>query len=157
MQEARSSRAGEAGEGRVQAPRGDYSFEEHTGEVQVSLHASTIAELFVEAGRALAALMLDQASSVQTQPTRTVTVTVRAESRAGLLVEWLNELIFQVETKKAVFTRFDIQKLTDEEIVATIHGVPEPPIRTAVKAATLHGLQLREEGGELRATVVLDV
>jgi SHS2 domain-containing protein len=74
-----------------------------------------------------------------------------------LLVEWLNELIFRAETERQVFTDFRIERVSDQELSASIRGPEVELNQTPVKAATMHGVAILEESGGLRATVVLDV
>jgi SHS2 domain-containing protein len=131
-----------------------HTFVEHTSEVELRLDAPTPAALFVEAGRALAELMLGESAGAESVTDR---VTVTAPDRAALLAAWIDELIFRAETRKAVFTTFEVARVDEREIVATIRGVAEPIIKTAVKAATYHDLRVVEEAGRWLATVVLDV
>jgi SHS2 domain-containing protein len=131
-----------------------HDFVEHTSEVELRLHAATLAGLFVEAGRALAELMLEGPPGAETVTDRVV---VTAPDRAALLAAWIDELIFRAETRKAVFTRFVVERIDEREIAAEIRGIAEPVIKTAVKAATFHGLSVAEEDGHWVASVVLDV
>ena len=131
-----------------------HSFVEHTSEVELRLEAPTLAALFVEAGRAVAELMLGEATGPETV---TEQVTVTAPDRAALLAAWIDELVFRAETRKAVFTRFDVTRVDESEIAAEIRGIAEPVIKTAVKAATFHELRVAEENGRWVASVVLDV
>jgi SHS2 domain-containing protein len=125
-----------------------HSFVEHTSEVELWLEAPTLAALFVQAGKALAELMLGEATGSEA---------VTAPDRAALLAAWIDELIFRAEIRKAVFTRFDVARVDEQEIAAEIGGVAEPVLKTAVKAATFHDLRVAEENGRWVATVVLDV
>jgi SHS2 domain-containing protein len=139
----------------VAAGAGSHSFEPHTGEVELWLAAPSLPELFAEAARALAALMAEGGTRTADPPS--ATVAVGAQDRATLLVEWLNELILLAETRKAVFDRVEVERLSETEIVAEVRGLAEPQVRTAVKAATLHALSLDEDETGFRARVVLDV
>jgi SHS2 domain-containing protein len=131
-----------------------HAFVEHTSEVELRLHAPTLPALFVEAGRALAELMLGEREGAATVNDE---VRVTAPDREALLAAWIDELVFRAETRKAVFTRFAITHLDDGEIVAEIAGIAEPVLKTAVKAATFHRLRVAQEEGRWVATVVLDV
>jgi SHS2 domain-containing protein len=132
-----------------------HTFVEHTSEVELRLHAPTLAALFEEAGHALAELMLgDEGRGPETV---TDEVRVTAPDRAALLAAWIDELIFRAETRKAVFTRFAINELGEGEVAALIGGIAAPVLKTAVKAATFHDLSVVEEAGRWTATVVLDV
>ncbi len=132
-----------------------HAFVPHTGEVRLRLEAQTLAELFVEAGRALAELMLgttEPDTAKDFEPVR-----VHASDREALLVEWLNELIFRSEVEKRVFTEFRITTVTDGELAATIGGVEVEALRTQPKAATLHELSICEARQGYTASVVIDV
>jgi len=136
--------------------RGHHQFEDHTGEVRLKLGAPSLEELFAEAGRALAELMLgDLAARSALGPEQRVRV--RAADLEALLVEWLNELIFLSETSKQVFTRFRVEHLGTGELEAVVAGVAPEALKTQVKAATFHGLSVENRQGAWRASVVLDV
>lgn len=132
-----------------------HAFVEHTSEVELRLHAPALPALFVEAGRALAELMLGE--EWRGAETAVEVVRVTAPDREALLAAWIDELVFRAETRKAVFTRFAITHLDDGEVVAEIGGIAAPVIKTAVKAATFHGLRVAQEEGRWVAAVVLDV
>jgi SHS2 domain-containing protein len=133
-----------------------HAFEEHVGEVEMTIAAATLPELFAEAGRALAELQLGSVPAPPPDGPR-VAVQVRAPDRAALLVEWLNELVFRTDVHHAVFTAFDVQRAEAHEVVAEIRGVPEPALRGEVKAATLHEARVEEGSDGFTAHVVLDV
>jgi SHS2 domain-containing protein len=135
--------------------RPQHVFEEHVGEIQIRIEAEGLAELFAEAGRALAELQSD-ASRIDA-PREIENVTVRAPDREALLAEWLNELIFRSETRHCAFPDLEVTRISDRELQARIGGVAIVQPRVAVKAATLHGLRVEEQRGGFTATVVLDV
>jgi len=136
--------------------RAHHRFEDHTGEVRLELGAPSLEELFVEAGRALAELMIgDLAPTAPPGPEQRIQV--RAADLAALLVEWLNELIFLSETSKQVFTRFRIERIGPGELEAVVAGVAPQALKTQVKAATFHGLSVENRLGAWRASIVLDV
>jgi len=132
-----------------------HRFVEHTADVELELRAATLPELFIEAGLALAELMIEPS----THATREVSdaVVVRASDPQMLLVKWLNELVFRAETRQAVFTRFRLREITGQRLVADISGPASPVVKTAVKAATYHRLRVANEDGLWTARVVLDV
>jgi SHS2 domain-containing protein len=131
-----------------------HSFEEHTGEVLLKITAPTLPQLFEEAGRALAELMAEQWTD---DPVTATDVVVRALDQEALLVEWLNELVFRSETRERVYPYLRVISLTDRELQAQIRGAAPNPLRTAVKAATYHRLQIAPSADGYTGTVVLDV
>lgn len=131
-----------------------HAFEPHTGEVKVRIEAASIAELFVEAARALAEL-LGVAADEPAGAWQRVTVTGR--DREALLVAWLNELVARAEIDHVLCRDIAVDDLTATRLDARIRGVPFRETRTAVKAATMHGLHITDGPGGTSAALVLDV
>jgi len=131
-----------------------HSFEEHTGEVRVRLSAPSFEGLLEEAGQALAELLADEAPGELQEVER---VELRDVDRAALLVHWMDELIFLSETRKRLYSWFRVAAASEREVVAEVRGWPAARVRTAVKAATFHGLKVEEGPGGFSAEVVLDV
>jgi SHS2 domain-containing protein len=134
-----------------------HDFEEHTGEIALTIRARTAAGLFAEAGRALGELMLGEPArgSTPTGPARKVEV--RSSDRTALLVDWLNELIFLSDVHKAAFSVIDVTSISAEHISAEVRGVAVPVLKTAVKAATFHDAFVDVRDASARARIVLDV
>lgn len=137
----------------IGSPAG-HRFEEHTGEVRVRLNAPSFEQLLVEAGRALAELMADEPPR---SPLDTAQISLTAPDRGALLVQWLNELIFLSETRKRIYSGFEIHQVSANRLEAEVRGWTPSRLRTQVKAATFHRLSVTAEGGGFSAQVVLDV
>lgn len=131
------------------------AFEEHTGELKLRVEAPTLAELFEEAGRALADLMAGEAAAGVPEVTEHVVLT--SPDREALLVDWLNELILRAEVHHVRFGEMRIERVTDRELSATAMGTPVDMLRNPVKAATFHELAVRASATGYEATVILDV
>jgi len=134
----------------------EHAFEEHTGEVLLRLSAPALAELFAEAGRALAELMAgdDRPFTADGEPE---SVMVDAPDCGALLAAWINELIYRSETRKRVYTEFAIEAADEQVLSGKIRGFVPTHLRTPVKAATLHRLRVEHDQHGYRAEVVLDV
>jgi SHS2 domain-containing protein len=143
-----------------------HRFEEHTGEVQLHIRADTLPEIFREAARAVAQLLLN---AVPAPPAGAVAVVVELEARdpAALLVDWVNELIFRGEVERTVFTEVEPVVVEAAEaargsdagwhLKATLRGLPDPPLAGQVKAATLHQARVDRMSGGYQANLILDV
>jgi SHS2 domain-containing protein len=136
---------------------GTYQFEPHTGEVQIRLEGSSLPELFEEAGYALAELMLGEELPQTPPEAEQEYVTLEAADTEALLVDWLNELISRGDMTKRVYTHLVVDDLADGKLRARLRGQTPSVLKTAVKAATFHGLEIREHEDRFTATVVLDV
>jgi len=134
-------------------------YADHVSEIELELRAPTMTELFVQAGEALADLMLGEGHALPPGPLAApVTVTLEAADAPALLIAWLEELIYRADADHAVFTRFDITSLEERRLTATLRGFMPADLRNPVKAATYHGLHIdRDTDGSFTSTIVLDV
>lgn len=132
-----------------------HTLEDHTGEIELRLEAATLGELFAEAARALAEIMGEPMVS-ETQAAYQE-VSLRARDRNALLVDWLNELIFLAERDKSIFGDVRIDKISDRALEASVRGREASDLKLHVKAATFHGLDIRQGPEGFSANVILDV
>lgn len=128
---------------------------DHTSEVRVRLRAATLADLLAEAGRALADIQLRGEGAPALGEWRPVEVT--AADPAGLLADWLNELVYLAEAERWVATEFELRTADGGILAGRARGVTVDRLSGLVKAATMHGLQVAEIPGGLAAEVILDV
>jgi SHS2 domain-containing protein len=131
-----------------------YRWVEHTGELELRVEDTSVEAVFEEALVALGELMA-RAGGPGGEPAKR-DLSASASDRPALLAEWLNELIYLAETDGFVPERIERLQIERSALWATIVGRLGDPA-PLVKAATYHGLELREEQGEYTATVVLDV
>jgi len=115
-------------------------------------------ELFANAAAGLSSLMVD--------PRRLRAGEEREVSAEGLdlpalLVAWLNEWVFLFDTEGFLGRDFEVRELSDTRVRGVGRGERYDParhrFRDQVKAVTYHRLEVREEGGRLRARVVVDL
>jgi SHS2 domain-containing protein len=135
--------------------RSRHRFGDHTGEVEMTVEADSVPVLFEEAARGLAGLLADDSTGPATQPDERVALS--STDREALLVEFLNELLYRGEVNKCVYGDVRVEHVDDRTLEATIRGREPRAPRTAVKAATWHGVRIRPLEGGVEATVVLDV
>jgi SHS2 domain-containing protein len=128
---------------------------ENTGELRLRIRGESLAGLMSEAARALGLLLLGSTPAQGSSTTRLVTVESR--DREGLLVDWLNELIYLAETELWVPAAVDVLEIADTRLRASVDGVAVDEAPALVKAATLHGVRVDRHGDGFEAEVVLDV
>jgi len=142
----------------------------HRADWALRARGRTLAGLFVNAARGMYALMAEQ---LPAEAPLALTVEVEAASAEGLLVAWLNELLYHTEREGAVFTRFRVEELavpgTDEAGGRAASAAPArlrarvggdragAGLRKYVKAATYHDLAIERRDGLYEAQVVFDV
>jgi protein archease len=90
-------------------------------------------------------------------------ITVSAESPAldGLLVSWLNELIFHFDAYGFVGKKIEIINFSDNRIEAKLSGEEFDPERhegkLLIKAATYHRLKIEEKDHMWEAEIIFDI
>jgi len=136
-----------------------YEVFEHTADLGLRVRASTISQLFAEAGRGLFSLLVIDLASVR--PTTECTVELSAEDIEFLLFDWLNELLFLFETQHLLLVEFDV-RVDEGHLNAVCRGEPVDrklhQLDHEVKAITYHGLTCRQESsGEWSAEVIVDI
>lgn len=140
-----------------------FEFLDHTADIAVRIRAASGAEFFEEAARAFLALLLDLDSS-SAEPRRELPLHLEAEDAESLLVDFLNELIFLFDTQRMVVSEIVVEDARLESpasLRATLRGetfdASRHTARTAVKAATFHGLEVRRNSEGVEAVVVFDL
>ncbi len=130
----------------------------HTADVGIIAYGRDIEELFCNAALALFSLITEPQSIDEKSH---LDLKVSSDGTDSLLVEWLNELIYSFDAKHILFNRFDIERLTENELKATCHGEGFDPtkhrIKRGVKAATYHTLRLDKTNEGYKAQIIFDI
>lgn len=135
----------------------------HTADLALAVTGENLEEVLRAAALGLWSVSWDVR---QVRAERTWEIIAEGRDAETLLVNFLNELIFQHETGRVVWR--ELERLTVEEeapggrlmVRAAVKGEPLGPqhrLRREVKAATLHGLRVARRGGRLSAQVVFDL
>jgi SHS2 domain-containing protein len=131
---------------------------DHTADVGIIAYGACVEELFSNAALALFSLITEPES---VEEKLHLDLEISSVDRDSLLVEWLNELIYLFDTKHILFSRFDIESLTHNQLKATCYGEDFDPmkhkIKMGVKAATYHMLKLDKNGDGCKAQIILDI
>jgi SHS2 domain-containing protein len=130
----------------------------HLADVGVRGIGATKAEAFEQASLALTAVVAELDT---VEPSEPLEIICEADDDEMLLVEWLNRLIFEMSTRRMLFSRFDIF-VGEKQLKARIWGEPidvekhKPSVE--VKAVTYYDLAvLQGADGNWIAQCVVDV
>jgi len=129
---------------------------DHTADVGIVAYGAELAEAFVNAAYAMFTLIADLEGVKQTISRE---IEVEAEDQEGLLVRWLNELLYLFDVERIIFSGFEITDFSDTHLKARGYGEPldvsRHSLRAGVKAATYHMLKIEKDKG-YKAQVILD-
>jgi SHS2 domain-containing protein len=129
-----------------------------SGDAGIRAFGSDLGELFANTAAGMYSLITDPEGVL---PGKSIDIKAEASSLEGLLVSWLNELIFQFDTYGFIGRDIHIQKLKNTSIISTIDGedfVPERHGRgLLIKAATYHKLKIEKKEDHWEADVIFDI
>jgi SHS2 domain-containing protein len=90
-----------------------------------------------------------------------IDIDLKAATNEELLISWLDELLFNFYTKGIIFFSFDVINLGSGELIAKADGrhigENKNRLKTEIKAATYHDLNIRESDGGYSVEIVFDV
>ena len=147
----------------MQAPRsetvqGRWEHFPHQADIGVRGIGPTKEAAFEQGGLALTAVITEPTSVA---PMEAVSITCEAPDDELLLVDWLNALVYEMATRKMLFSRFTV-RFNDHSLHATAWGenveVARHQPAVEVKGATYTELSVRQnEQGRWIAQCVVDV
>ena len=132
---------------------------DHTGDWGVEVWGDSYPLLLQNASCALIDTIADLKSI---HPERAVTWTLQADSFEGLIVQQLQEILYQIDARGLIFCQFEICMLEENKIFCTAKGElfsrGKHGFKTEIKAITYHRLELnRAENGKYRARIIFDI
>jgi len=130
----------------------------HQADIGVRGVGDTLEQAFAQAAMALTAVITDPA---QVQPRQAVAITCENPDREMLLVDWLNALIYEMDTRKMLFSRYSVT-IEGAQLTGTASGEAVDRQRhqpaAEVKGATYTGLKVEQTPGSgWTAQCVVDV
>ncbi len=131
---------------------------EHGADIGVRGYGGSLAEAFAQAALAMSAVITDLD---KIDPVACIEVECEAPAYDILLLDWLNEIVYQMATRKMLFGRFDL-RITGHRLRARLHGEAADPAKhqpaVEIKGATLTELEVyQREDGAWVAQCVIDV
>lgn len=129
-----------------------------SGDVGLRAYGQSREEVFANAGRGLYHLITDISAVEEKQD---IDVGAEADSPEGLLVNYLNELIFHFDTYGFIGRRIEIRELNETAIKAKVYGeefdIDRHERRLLIKAATYHNIKVARVNGQWEIAVIFDI
>ncbi len=130
-------------------------FEEvaHTADWSIKVWAENLDCLFEEAARGMYSLM-----EIQLDSRERVSESMAIESldRESLLVSFLNELLYKLESKGLAFDQVSVQ-VDESALTANLEGSAVTYQKKEIKAVTFHNLAIVQAEDRFEVTIVFDV
>lgn len=131
---------------------------EHEADIGVRGYGNTLEQAFEQTALALSSVITDLN---KINPVECLHVECRAPDNEVLLVDWLNELVYQMATRHMLFSTFNIN-IDNHHLTASICGESAEPARhqpaVEIKGATFTELKVtQDKTGYWMAQCVVDV
>lgn len=127
---------------------------EHTADCALRVKGVDLGDLLRNAAQGLLHLtgIQPQTSHIQER-----VIEIHAPDQETLLVSWLEELLFAIETREMTFIDFELNIRNDLHLTAHVQETPITTLTKHIKAVTYHDLKIIQTGDGLEVTVVFDV
>src|SRR5262249_5827993 len=140
-----------------------YETFEHTADLGLRIQAADLDTMFAEAAQALFSVIVENNQAIA--PQQKIEVRLQGDDREYLLFDWLNELLYQFDTRHLVFGKFEVHAepgpTVPTGLYAIVWGEPLDPARHGlgheVKAITYHGLKVEQTPDGWLAEVIVDI
>jgi SHS2 domain-containing protein len=132
-----------------------YQIKEHTADVIVKARGKTLAELFQQAALGMMAVLKPEVDS-----SKAVNREIKVEStdQNSLLVDFLNELLYQMDVNQESYSQFDVQTAENAQALkAKVTGHSLVKFGTEIKAATYHNLEVKKVNDYFETEITFDI
>jgi len=128
----------------------------HPADIRLEVTASCKEDIFRGALEGMAHIIQPDISKRKSQ--KKEQIKIHSLDLNTLLVDFLNEILAKSDIYNCIFDKIKIKELADNCIEGTIEGGKVEKFSQEIKAATYHGLEIKEnKRGEYEATVLFDI
>jgi SHS2 domain-containing protein len=126
---------------------------EHTADWAIRVRGETLNELFENAANGMFSLLSPFSITREAKATQLHLSAVDIET---LLVSWLEELLFRLETEHKGADSFKIE-IIDTTLKANFKSMPVRSFKKVIKAVTYNELEIANDDEGFHTTIVFDV
>ncbi len=131
-----------------------YTVIDHTADISIRITGADIKDLFREAAMALVTEIGADTFSVE----KTAIIEVTGYDYEDLLVVFLNELLYEIQTRNFRVSGLDITSFSENNIRAVLPGtLGNKPLKMNIKAVTYHNLAIIKLAKGYETTIIFDV
>jgi len=129
-----------------------------SGDTGIKAYGKTVSEAYANAGIGMYSLITDINSVDEKE---SVEIELSGDSPEGVLVAYLNELIFRFDTHGFIGRSVEVRDLSGSGIRVIVHGEEFDPERherrLLIKAATYHNIKVEQADSVWEVEVVFDI
>jgi SHS2 domain-containing protein len=133
-----------------------FSLLDHTADIRLKVTGCDLEQLFNDALAGLTVIVSPHPRDSAAKPT--VSFSIQASDLESLLVDFLNEALFTLQTRKVAITQVTFDSLNEFSAAGQWVVQPVAGFAADVKAATYHDLKIiRHPDGSFDTTIVFDL
>jgi SHS2 domain-containing protein len=134
-----------------------FRYHNHTADVLIEAEGQTLEEGFIEAALGMFNLLTDITKVTAAKP---IHIKIQAETLEKLLFDFLDELIFHMDTEQLIFSKFEDMKVSERFILeCTALGDTASLYETHgdIKAPTYNQMSIKKMDDGFKILFVVDI
>jgi SHS2 domain-containing protein len=132
-----------------------YKIIEHRADLKIKVFGKTKEELFENAVLAMNDYLQPEIKNSKIIKRK---ILIKSFDIKTLIVDFLSEILYLIQTKKETYFKTDFKKFNDTEINAFIFGRKVKKFNEDIKAVTYYDLEIKQKEKNLwQATILFDI
>jgi len=132
-----------------------YKIIEHRADLKIKVFGKTKEELFENAVLAMNDYLQPEIKNSKIIKRK---ILIKSFDIKTLIVDFLSEILYLIQTKKETYFKTDFKKFTNTEINAFIFGRKVKKFNEDIKAVTYYDLEIKQKEKNLwQATILFDI
>lgn len=134
-----------------------FTIAEHTADVRLNVAGADQEELFRQALAGMTAMLVG-AGVARGGESTSVEFRISAPDTESLLIDFLNEALYVMQSRRAIIQGVQFSDLHPQEAVGSFRLAPADGFEKDIKAATYHDIHIRRRrDGTLQTSIVFDI
>ncbi len=138
-----------------------FKFLDHTADIGIFVESFDFKSALEESIKALILLIFGELIENDIYEVNNGTVEIQSNDKESLLVDFLNEILFLIDSKKIIPLKLEILEICNNGLKAKYLAYPinyeKNPIRLYVKAVTFHQLEIEEKENQTTIKFFVDI
>lgn len=140
----------------TQSEMSGFKILEHTADIGIEVEGKTLNELFINSVKGLYFIIVGEKPKPVGKKI-SQRISLDCYDCETLLVEWLNEILFNAIVKKKYFDEF-VLSISKSKLTAQLSGFTfDCCLKHEVKSATYHGLEIKKTSSGYKAKIIFDI
>jgi len=133
-----------------------FEYLEHTADAKFRAYGKTLEEAFANAALAAFNILTD---ITRVQPKIKHEIKIHYKKKESLLYDFLDQLLFLLDTEGFILAKVDKIKITSSELTATVSGdsYKNYDVHGDIKSVTYNDMLIEEKPNKVIVQVVLDI